>query len=698
MPVPGTITLENGVKKDITIFYHGYGMCIRSDQVYIFVHFLFNFIYFAMNYFTRKFSAVLAMAACVMAAGTSCNDDDAEKPKPDPVPVLTLSAPTVGRTGIAIAVEVKYAAEFSYAVLYHDPASETTDAPVPADTDYKKMQVSALTDGLLQIPASELIEYGTYSVYAFAENQTGTSKTAHVTALYDQSAFEPLVAFEVKNLTAYSLDVAVTMAEGCEKYVATLMREEVYTEAQFIESALLSIDPSESQQQYGRQPYLVNTTDATLSEARLSKDTAYGSDECAGIKLDGQSDNEAVKYLVAIYAVDKTGRGSVYTSAEPFVLPLPAFGTAPVMHINPTTTFTTVTGEFTAEGDCAKLIYGFTSVSDPELWADKEWAADYLSKLPISSVPVPYTGEPVVRKLPIQGDPGNQFAVYSMGITSDGQIGPISYEIATLKLPVLDGAATVDMEFLSATTSTLSWKVNPSPNATNVRILVSSKYYFNLDDQTLAWIMSTDETDNGYGWWEEFTIAELAAMDNTYTIEPGMPAGQTTCVVRAIAQDGDGKWGEIGVFPDQDLLTEEIEDRNYDFTKGTGEATFNILSTKPSEGMEDDALDLTYTVSKGANTQQLYRIQFSEDGDFVKVADFTFENLKAACQSRFDKDSDKDLFRIEANTEYTATTLFLPSNWGTSFIVILTEDAAGEFKIAAVYIPGQNEPLYPAAN
>lgn len=640
------------------------------------------------------------MATCVLAAGTSCNDDDKKtvQPEPDPVPVVTLSSPTVGRTGITVAVEVKYATEFSYALLYQDPAAETTDAPTPAETDYKKMQVSALNNGLLQLTASELTAYGTYHIYAFAENETGKGETTHIDVVYDESGFEPLVAFEVKNLTAYSLDVAVTMAEGCEKWVATLMREEVYNEAQFIESALLSIDPSESQQQYGRQPYLVNTTDATLSEARLSKDTAYDSDECAGIKLDGQSDDETIKYLVAVYAVDNTGRSSVYISAEPFSLPLPTFGTAPAIRITPTTTFTTVTGEFAAEGDCAKLIYGFTSVTDPEMWTDKEWAIDYLSKLPISSVPVPYTGEPVVRKLPIQSDPGKQFAVYAMGITSDGQIGPISYEIATLKLPVLDGAATVDMEFLGATTKSLSWKVTPSNNATNVRILVSSKYYFNLNDQSLAWIMSTDETDNGYGWWEEFTIAELAAMDNTYTIEPGMPAGQTTCVVRAIAQDGDGKWGEIGVFPDQDLLTEEIEDRNYDFTKGTGEVTFNILSTTPSEGMEDDAIDLTYKVSKGANTQQLYRIQFSEDADFVKVADFTFENLNTACQSRFDKDSNKSLYLIDADTEYTATTLFLPSNWGTSFIVILSEDAAGEFKIAAVYIPGQTEPLYPAAN
>lgn len=641
----------------------------------------------------RQFMAIPVMALCTLLTFSACSEDDTTEPGGG-TPTVSLGEAAASRAGIAISVETKNATDISYAALFK--AADATQDPIPAPADFKKVKIADLTDNTVLIPAADLSEFGDYVIYIYVSNKSGQSEQKKASVNYDDKNFAPLASFEVRNMTPYSLDVKVDIDAMCAKYVATVIRQSAYDEINFVDGAKNSIDPSDDQLQYGTQSFLVNEASAIIPESKLSKETRYDSNECVGLMLQRMREGALEEYVVAIYAVDKFGNSEVYTSKEAFTLPEGVTSATPTIEITPKTTYTKASASFTATGDCAKLIYGavVSTVKDEAFWAEenKTEALAYLASLPLGDTPAAYTGSAITKDIPLIGKPGDKYVIYAMGITSDGKVGPMNYKVTPLKMPTLDGAATINsIAATSVDGHVIKWTVTPSDNATKIRILVADKNSFGAafkDQITLEWTMTTDESPNGYGWWREMTKEQLAADGNVYTIE--VAQADTEHIIRAIAQDASGKWGAIKEGPSQTTPPEE-EDAVVDFSKGTGEVTLSITSQEPFE--EEGAIvsyDATYTIAKGANTTTAYKIMFSDDSNFEKYEDFTDAKILASCQEQLTAEQIETAEVVEFNKEYTDYGLFTPSRYGTNWNAFITKDAAGNYKIAAVLIPGKD--------
>lgn len=531
-----------------------------------------------------------------------------------------------------------------------------------------------------------------------------------------------LLKFEVINLSEFSLDVKVDKAEACDKYVVTVVSqtvaEEVGFETNFISSSQSSINPTKDQLIDGTQSYKVFSASATIPESQLSKGTKYDSDICEGLALartditDTSLDPAPIKYVVAAYGIDKFGNERVYIG-EPFVLPKAVYGAEPIVEITPITSLTKITADFKAPANCVKIVYGslhtivndYGGISDPDFWLDsnKENIIAHLQKQPLAYSPIP-NGTKVLdnrREMKVIGKPGEKLVVYAYGITADGQIGPISYAIGTLQMPTNPGLSTVQK--LTKRTSNfelkLFWDVVYSPNTTAVRFMMTTKDKFNeyfsgtpQKEMEFLWTMTTNESPDGYGWWEEFTTDELRQMNYVYS--PDVNWYNTEYVIYAIARDGSGRWGQIFQGESQTTMKNPNVDPTIDFSLGTGVATINILS------MVDDPDDsascnATYKVTKGANTKQAYLFRFSENDNFTSYESFTFDAVQAEIRKKADIYTIIDHPLVTFDQEYKAGggSFYKPSNWGTAFHVIVTEDMDGKFAIAGIIAAGKETPI-----
>ena len=167
----------------------------------------------------------------------------------------------------------------------------------------------------------------TYTLTAYAENETGKSKEVSKEFTFkSEDVMTELVEFEVKNLSAFSMDVVVKKSAKCAKYVIGATPKgymgtnletgaeeyvEIYKEATFIENAETSLNPDES---YPMQPYNWSDVSATFTERTLSRYALKDKDisESKGIIL-RSLDVDEIKMIIAVYALDAEGNSKVYT-------------------------------------------------------------------------------------------------------------------------------------------------------------------------------------------------------------------------------------------------------------------------------------------------------------------------------------------------------------------------------------------------
>lgn len=586
------------------------------------------------------------------------------------VPVVKLGEPRSERAGIVVPLSIVGAEEFYFA-LELKAADAKEDPAIPDEEAFGRRTCEQLVDGNLVISPEQIADKGTYFIFAYAENEKGKGIVSVASVAYDESKLPKLVDFEVINKTAYSLDVKVTMLEGCSKYVVGGYRNGAYTKGGFIASAKASLNPDPF---YPLQPYNWSDKSATFPERLLEKNKLASSDESEGLDILYQSEEGVQQYQIAVYAVDGDGNGTAYVT-DLFEVPAPAFGAAPTVKITAECTPQTITPTFTAEGDCAKLYWGRTSPSwfDDVDWTSEEATVEFLAGIRGRGI-CAYTGNALTIPDTSVSDPNKEFIVYAIPITSDGKLGKLCYEKFKTSLPAFDGTGSVEMTFQSATATSLTYKVVLT-GAESVRILKVPSYFFSNYKDILEMIMY-DEANSKV--WSEYTKADLAAAGNVLTFENML--ANTTYVFRAVTVDANGRISPIQSFPDQATPDDGGSgDVEIDFSKGTGEITFNILSETSKQ--DDDGnwmVDMSFSVAKGANTAEAYIIPLSDVKD--SAAD-----VEAACKSYMDP-TDLPAPLVFGQT-YEKTELFdYDSYWGGAGVAIVTKDNAGNFRVAHYYI------------
>lgn len=510
-----------------------------------------------------------------------------------------------------------------------------------------------------------------------------------------------LIAFEIKNMTAYSLDVNVAMSDDCERYCVTAFMNGSYDEKRFIESAQNSInaDPSVS---YSYQPFNVFTENKLVPESLLSKGTHPTSTESNGIILTRGSSTSAggeltlTPYQIAIYAEDAEGNYKVYTSEE-FTLPEPQFNSTPTVKITPAEiTMRSISATFEAEGDCAKIIRGFCLPNENNIidWdsASDDEIVNVLKDLAMTNTPYYWTGTPFTEEVPKDLTPGLTVYVYAAAITADGKIGKLCYEKMVSETPSLEGTGTVDVDFVEEEPlGTFRFAVELGNGATAARIIACDNSTYAKIQNDMDWVFTDPEQSY---LWVEVTADELAA--NEGIVEIADRAQGTKYYVFAVAISEDGV-SPVATFEEVTSKKEEvvIEKINYDL--GIGKAnieatstTYRIPGVDYGTWQEPDTylIDVTYTITKGENTEKVYLISCQN------VVNDDIESIKAIVASYLETEEDYKLSTVSEITESEFGVPALRQNFDIYYnpaLVVITVDTAGNYAVADYYIVEYDE-------
>lgn len=601
------------------------------------------------------------------------------------VPTVTFGEAAASRAGISVPVTLKDAGEsFKYAFVMQE-AGSTTEPAIPEEANFKTQQIADMKDGKLVIPSAQIEDNGTWFIFAYAENEAGKGTVSKTSVVYDDTTFPKLVEFEVINKTAYSFDLKVTMKEGCAKFVyAGFIGEGTYNKKDFIESAQTSLNPNPD---YPMQSYNWSDKNGTFPEAKLIKGTLATDDSSKGMIIMHENAEGICKYSVAVYALDADGNGTAYVSEE-FTVPAPEYGQSPTITITAESDLRHITAKYQPSGDCAKIIRGFFRPAWGQGgnidWEDPTAVVELLSGL-VGSVPHIYTmGEPLIEEVPAMFDPHEEVVVFAVGVSKDGKLGKLSYEKFTTKSPELTGTGSANLEFLGATINTLEYKVTLTDGAKKVRIGAFDGVSWSKVKDDLDWVFYDE---NNRGSWQEFNADQLAKTDGKVTIYT--TSANTNYYIRAVAIDALGNVSPVQEFPNQTTAKEE-EVEKIDFSLGKGEAKINVIKEEtffepgnPNWGTKDDwTLDLTYTVTKGANTEIVYRRILQETKD-------TPEAIKAAVEDIYQTPDDFSTYSEikEFDVERQETSMAdYDANWGGSILVLITKDTDGNYKIADYYV------------
>lgn len=149
---------------------------------------------------------ILAMAACVWA---SCSDDkDDPTPGKPALPTIAVSEPALSADNAKAVVTVTPSEETEKWYWKCEPKGQSAAAYTA---------VTGKEEAKLEIPIDMDV---TYTLTAYAENETGKSKEVSKEFTFkSEDVMTELVEFEVKNLSAFSMDVVVKKSAKCAKYV-----------------------------------------------------------------------------------------------------------------------------------------------------------------------------------------------------------------------------------------------------------------------------------------------------------------------------------------------------------------------------------------------------------------------------------------------------------------------------------------------
>ena len=645
---------------------------------------------------------ILAMAACVWA---SCSDDkDDPTPGKPALPTIAVSEPALSADNAKAVVTVTPSEETEKWYWKCEPKGQSAAAYTA---------VTGKEEAKLEIPIDMDV---TYTLTAYAENETGKSKEVSKEFTFkSEDVMTELVEFEVKNLSAFSMDVVVKKSAKCAKYVigatpkgymgtnTTTGEEEyveIYKEATFIENAETSLNPDES---YPMQPYNWSDVSATFTERTLSRYALKDKDisESKGIILRSLEVDE-IKMIIAVYALDAEGNSKVYT--QEITIPEPEITGQVAVSIDvpkDKIKMRSFEATFTADANCSRIHVGQSSAG---LIASGGKSFDNMTEEEIcasivrlgAEVPLAYTGAFSKEFASKDMVPNTSYIVYAIPIDKEGKIGKVVYKSVTTGTPVYDGTGEI---------TSVTFPDQISPEKLLVDISVNDKVEFvrvlwdmgtgpgSLDLKT---IMADEDSRDVH--WHEYATADLPKLKTEenngglYITSPG-----STYYLRAVTVDKDGKLSEI-----IDLVEKANKGTNGIKTKeeepeisvtdweGTGKLTLTVVSTGTNEETGLYTADLK--VVKGENTKQVYMVKWSGEAQPTDIDNYIKElpyfvnfdpeaGAVGVVSIVLDKNTAEKTTTEEFMDEYSAMS-------GGDSRIYVTLDNDGKLSIADWYIHG----------
>ena len=645
---------------------------------------------------------ILAMAACVWA---SCSDDkDDPTPGKPALPTIAVSEPALSADNAKAVVTVTPSEETEKWYWKCEPKGQSAAAYTA---------VTGKEEAKLEIPIDMDV---TYTLTAYAENETGKSKEVSKEFTFkSEDVMTELVEFEIKNLSAFSMDVVVKKSAKCAKYVIGATPKgymgtnletgaeeyvEIYKEATFIENAETSLNPDES---YPMQPYNWSDVSATFTERTLSRYALKDKDisESKGIILRSLEVDE-IKMIIAVYALDAEGNSKVYT--QEITIPEPEITGQVAVSIDvpkDKIKMRSFEATFTADANCSRIHVGQSSAG---LIASGGKSFDNMTEEEIcasivrlgAEVPLAYTGAFSKEFASKDMVPNTSYIVYAIPIDKEGKIGKVVYKSVTTGTPVYDGTGEI---------TSVTFPDQVTPEKLLVDISVNDKVEF----VRVLWDMGTgpgsldlktimaDEDSRNVHWYEYATadLPKLKTEDNNgglYITSPG-----STYYLRAVTVDKDGKLSEI-----IDLVEKANKGTNGIKTKeeepeisvtdweGTGKLTLTVVSTGTNEETGLYTADLK--VTKGNGTKKVYMVKQGDDAKPNGIEDYVKE---LAFFTDFNPDAEPagaiSIVLDENTSETTTTEVFMDeysSYWGGYARIYVTLDNDGKLSIADWYIHG----------
>lgn len=650
----------------------------------------------------RTMLPILAMAACVWA---SCSDDkDDPTPGKPALPTIAVSEPALSADNAKAVVTVTPSEETEKWYWKCEPKGQSAAAYTA---------VTGKDETRLEIPVDMDV---TYTLTVYAENETGKSKeVSKEFAFKSEDVMTELVEFEVKNLSAFSVDVVVKKSAKCTKYVIGAINKgymgqdlegdggdkyvEIYKEETFIEDAEISLNPNAD---YPMQPYNWSDVSATFTEKTLVRAALKDKDisESKGIILRSLEADE-IQVIIAVYALDAEGKAKVYT--KEITVPEPELtGQVAVTIDVPKDKIKLKSFEatFTADESCSRIHVGQSSAG--LIASNSSKTFDNMTEDEIcasivrlgAEVPLAYTG-PFSKEFANKDmKPDTEFIVYAIPIDKEGKIGKVVYQKVRTAAPVFDGAGEITaVDFPEQQTpERLPVDITVNDEVEFVRILWDmGKGPGSLD---LNWVMS-DEDSRDVNWYE-YAVADLAELK---TDEGGLRITSPgyDYYLRAVTVDKNGKLSEVIDLVEKagrgtnGIKTKAVEEvpSTTDWT-GNGALTLSLEGTGTTdEGMYTADLKVT----KGNNTKRVYMVKWAGEAqpgdidDFVKTLSF-FET--------FDPEATPTVGAVTvvldaSDSEKTTTEEFMDeysASWGGDARIYVTLDNDGKLSIADWYIHG----------
>lgn len=646
---------------------------------------------------------ILAMAACVW---TSCSDDkDKNDPTPEKpaLPTITVSEPALSADNTKAVVTVTPSDDTEKWYWKCEPKGESAAAYTA---------VTGKEETKLEIPIDIDKDY---VLTVYAENESGKSQEAVKEFIFKyEDLMDELVEFEIKNLSAFSMDVEVKKGAKCAKYVIGAIikgymgkdletgqpkYEEIYKEAEFIESAELSLNPNKD---YPMQPYNWSDVSATFNEQTLVRSALQDKDisESKGIILTALETDET-EVVVAIYAVDAEGKGTVFT--KEVTVPDAELNGQVVASIEIPAgkiALRSFEATFTADANCAKMIVGQTDAGAIAKNSSKPFAEMSVAEIEASilklgaSVPVTYT-QPFSKEFASKDMvPNTKYYVYAIPIDKQGKLGKIVYTGVTTGRPTFEGVGSITSVSFPEQTSPekLLVDISVNENTTAVRVFWETSVPADLD-----WIMVDEASSNVQ--WIEYKVEDLGKLKTEenngglYILSPG-----STYHLRAVTVDKDGKLSEIVDLVDkagegkngiQTKAAEVEAPKEADFS-GNGALTLVVVSSG-----DDEEAGWGYfaklKVTKGQNTSKVYMVKGSDQKPngleaYVKDQKFFKEYTSDAVPTGMvslilDENTSEKEITEKFDVEYEA-------QWGGGARIFVTLDNDGKFSMADYYIYG----------
>ena len=641
---------------------------------------------------------ILAMAACVW---TSCSDDkDKNDPTPEKpaLPTITVSEPALSADNTKAVVTVTPSDDTEKWYWKCEPKGESAAAYTA---------VTGKEETKLEIPIDIDKDY---VLTVYAENESGKSQEAVKEFIFKyEDLMDELVEFEIKNLSAFSMDVEVKKGAKCAKYVIGAIikgymgtdetgqpkYEEIYKEATFIEDAELSLNPNKD---YPMQPYNWSDVSATFNEQTLVRSALQDKDisESKGIILTAL-DTDETEVVVAIYAVDAEGKGTVFT--KEVTVPDAELNGQVVASIEIPAgkiALRSFEATFTADANCAKMIVGQTDAGAIAKNSGKDFTEMTVAEIEASilklgaSVPVTYT-QPFSKEFASKDMvPNTKYYVYAIPIDKQGKLGKIVYTGVTTGRPTFEGVGSITSVSFPEQTSPekLLVDISVNENTTAVRVFWETSVPANLD-----WIMVDEASSNVQ--WTEYKVEDLGKLKTEenngglYILSPG-----STYHLRAVTVDKDGKLSEIvdlvakagqGNDGIQTKAAEVEAPKEADFS-GNGALTLTVVSAEGTAA--------TLKVEKGANTKKVYMLKgtdmvpagidaYVKEQNFFK--DFTPDATPTGLISLF---LDENTSNKETDENFNWSVEEYHPTYGSDARIFITLDNDGKFNIADYYIHG----------